>query len=472
MSDSCPEDQTTVPRRLYHEDMYRFRKPEPSYWEDTQGDVELKAEELRGSEQCEVAIIGGGYTGLSAAYHLCRDHQVDARVLEAGHIGWGASGRNGGFCSIGGTSLGIDDMIRKFGLDETRAYYQRQVEAVQLVEDIIRDEHIDALMQGDAELKVACSPKAFDAVKHKANNLMRPLGLDIEVLQRDEFAERYFDFPQLAGASVLRPTFGLHPMRYTLGLAAAVEKLGAFLHPYSEVIGWGNDGANHILTTRGGTVRSRYVVLATNGFTPEHLYPAFHARTLPIISSIVVTRPLSDEELAAHAWRTESPAITSFDLLHYFRMLPDKRLMWGGRGSSNGGPKGTDKNFSRLIEQMYERFPEWRDIGIDYGWHGLVCLTRRLTPAIGRLDDDPSVFFGFGFHGNGVNTATWTGKQISDWIGASRIGDRRKPRSLPVAVQGLSGRIPLPALRLFYVQARIAMFRFTDWLKTRESIKS
>jgi glycine/D-amino acid oxidase-like deaminating enzyme len=110
-------------------------------------------------------------------------------------------------------------------------------------------------------------------------------------------------------------------------------------------------------------------------------------------------------------------------------------------------------------------FPKWRSVEIEYRWHGLVCLTRRLTPAIGRLDEDPSIFFGFGFHGNGVNTATWTGQQISDWIGGSRIGDRRRPRSLPAAVQGLSERIPLAALRLFYVQARIAMFRFTDWLK-------
>jgi glycine/D-amino acid oxidase-like deaminating enzyme len=220
-----------------------------------------------------------------------------------------------------------------------------------------------------------------------------------------------------------------------------------------------------VLATKGGTLRARYVVLATNGFTPEHLYPAFHGVTLPIISAIVVTRPLSDDELAAHAWQTESPAITSYDLLNYFRILPDKRLMWGGRGSSNGAPAGTGKNYEGLIARMHEVFPEWRNIEIEYRWHGLVCLTRRLTPAIGRLEEDPTVYFGFGFHGNGVNTATWTGQKISDWIGGSRIGERRTPRDLPAPVRGLSGKIPLPALRLLYVQARIAMFRFTDWLK-------
>lgn len=447
--------------------MYRFRKPEPSYWEATPGATALKAEELRNVEQCEVAIIGGGYTGLSAAYHLGRDHQVDVRVLEAGHIGWGASGRNGGFCTIGGSSLGIDAMIRRYGLEETRHYYQQQVDAVQLVRDIIREEGIDTPIQGDVELKVACAPRAFDAVRHSVQDLMRPLGLDAAILSREAFAEQYFDFPDLAGASVLRPAFALHPLRYVRGLAAAAEKYGAHLHPYSEVTGWGSDGDNHILATRGGTVRSRYVLLACNGFMPEHLHAAFRARILPVISSIVVTRPLNDDELRAHAWRTESPAITSFDLLNYFRLLPDRRLMWGGRGSSNGAPKGTQQNYDRLIAGLHSLFPAWQDVDIDYRWHGLICLTRRLTPAIGRLEDNPSVFFGFGYHGNGVNTATWTGKQLADWIGGSRIGDRRKPRVLPLPVQGMSERIPLAALRLAFIQARIQAFRLSDWLKTR-----
>lgn len=450
---------------LYHDDMYRFDEPVPSYWEDTQGRAVLAARQLEGDEQCEVAIIGGGYTGLSAAYHLCRDHQVDARVLEAGPIGWGASGRNAGFCCIGGTSLGIDGMMRKYGLDETRKYYQSQVDAIKLVHDIIRDEHIDTPLQGDAELTVACTPKAFDEINHYALNRLRLLGLDADVLNREDFAEQYFEFPGLAGGSTLRPGFALHPLRYLNGLAAAAERLGTILYPFSEVSHWGHDGASHILVTKHGRLRARYVVLATNGFTPEHLNAAFRGRTLPLISAMVVTRPLSDDELAAHGWRTEAPALTSYDLLNYFRLLPDRRFLWGGRGAFNGSPAGTRRNFAALVRRMHEFFPAWRDIEIDYRWHGLICLTRRLTPSIGRLDEDPSVFFGFGFHGNGVNTATWTGKQLSDWIGNTRIGDRRRPRTLPLAVQNMSGRFPLAALRLFYVKARIAMFRFTDWLK-------
>jgi glycine/D-amino acid oxidase-like deaminating enzyme len=356
-------------------------------------------------------------------------------------------------------------MIGQYGLEETRKYYQSQADAVELVREIIREEDIDSPIQGDCELEVAFTRKAFKEITENAEKQIRLLGLTATVLKREQFAEQYFDFPRLYGASTLQPTFGLHPMRYLRGLAGAAEKKGAFLHPQSEVVEWGNDGTSHVLKTSYGTLRARYVVLATNGFTPEHLMPAFHARTMPIISAIVVTRPLNDDELAAHAWQTESPAITSYDLLNYFRILPDKRFMWGGRGSSNGAPHGAKKNYAALIAGMHKMFPEWRDIKIDYRWHGLICMTRRMTPTIGRLDDDPSVFFALGYHGNGVNTATWAGQRISEWIGASRVGDRRAPGSMPAVVKGLSGRFPLASLRLRYVQARIAMFRITDWLK-------
>ena len=453
-----------MPDRLYDQNMYRFDAPQPSYWEATACSTELAGQPLSGDEQCEVAIIGGGYTGLSTAYHLCRDLGADVRVLEAGHIAWGASGRNGGFCGMGGSNYGPGGMLARFGAAETRKYYQAQVAAVDLVREIITDEGIDTPLQGDVELEVACSRKAFADVTESAEMQKRVLGLDTSVLSREEFRERYFDCPRLHGGSTMRPTFGLHPLRYARGLAAAAERRGAVLHPQSEVTEWYKDGATHVLKTAGGTLRARYVVLATNGFTPEHLLPTLNGRTLPIISAIVVTRPLSDDELAAHAWQTESPAFTSFDLLNYFRLLPDRRFMWGGRGSSSGAPRGTAKNFARLAATLYAEFPHWRDVTLDFRWHGLICMTRRLTPAIGRLDEDPSVFFGFGYHGNGVNTSTWTGKHIAEWLGNSRRGDTAVPDAVPGIMRGMSGRFPLASLRLFYIQARVALYRLTDWL--------
>jgi glycine/D-amino acid oxidase-like deaminating enzyme len=118
----------------------------------------------------------------------------------------------------------------------------------------------------------------------------------------------------------------------------------------------------------------------------------------------------------------------------------------------------------KLTARFHEMFPAWREVNIDYRWHGLVCMTRRLTPAIGRLEDDPSVFFGFGYHGNGVNTATWSGKQIADWVGASGDNKGAPPKSLPSVVQGMPVKLPFPGLRLQYIRGAIAWRRLLDRL--------
>jgi glycine/D-amino acid oxidase-like deaminating enzyme len=445
--------------RLYDESMYQFNQPEPSLWEATPGEMSVEAGSLDSDEQCEVAIIGGGYTGLSAAYHLARDFGIEARVLEAGHFGWGASGRNGGFCSIGGTAVDTAKLISNYGLEDVQDYYQSQVAAVGLVREIIREEDIDARIQGDAELCVAHSPKAFESMKQHAEMQLRHLKLDTEVIGRDQFRERYFESTEQYGATLLRPTFGLHPLRYLRGLATGAQKHGAKLHAKSEVIEWTKKGDHHILRTTGGSVRARYVLFATNGFMPENLQGAFVSRSLPVISAIVVTRPLSDDELAAHRWQTENPSINSRKLLNYFRLLPDKRFMFGGRGHSSGTKEGAAQNFEHIIQAMHSFWPEWRDVPIDYRWHGFVCYTRRMTPSIGRLPDDPSVFFGFGYHGNGVNTATWTGQKLASWLGSSRRNSDAPPVELPLLVQGLSPRFPFSALRLTYLQAAIRWYR-------------
>ena len=447
---------------LYDNAMYRFDQPEPSYWEATPGVQRPMARPLTSDEQCDVAVIGAGYTGLSAAYHLCRDHQLDVRVLEAGHIGWGASGRNGGFCSVGGDLLGGEAMVRRYGLDETRAYYRGQVEAIQLVRDLIVDEQIDSPRLGDCEVAMACSARGFEQLKEHAEFQFRMLSLDTSIVKREEFAERYFDSPLQHGGMTLRPTFGLHPLRFVQGLASAAERQGAILHSSSEVIEWSRDRQHHVLRTSGGTVRAKQVILATNGFSPEHLHRQFEGRLLPVISSIVVTRPMTSHEIALQRWQTESPSITAVKLLNYYRLLPDGRFLFGGRGSANGSEKNAALNYAALIARFHQTFPNWRDIDIDYRWHGLVCMTRRMTPAIGRLPDDPSVFFAFGYHGNGVNTATWSGKQVARWLATAGSVEQKVPEWLPGMVRGMPDRFPLARLRLVYLQAMIAALRLSQ----------
>jgi glycine/D-amino acid oxidase-like deaminating enzyme len=203
--------------------------------------------------------------------------------------------------------------------------------------------------------------------------------------------------------------------------------------------------------------------MATNGFMPEHLHAAFAGRPMPMISAIVVTRPLTDDELDAQRWKTCFPSITARNLLNYFRLLPDRRLLFGGRGHSTGNANGTARNYRQLTKRMRQLWPAWADVAIDYQWQGLVCFTRRLTPSIGRLRDDPGVFFAFGYHGNGVNTAIWAGRELAGWIAAQDAN--AVPKSIPLMVQGLSERFPLAAIRLWYLRARLAMMHAADQIQ-------
>ena len=200
------------------------------------------------------------------------------------------------------------------------------------------------------------------------------------------------------------------------------------------------------------------MIAATNGFGRDGLLPACDGRILPVISNIVTTRPLTGDELAAQRWRTESPICNTRRLLFYYRLLPDRRLLFGARGDSTGRPRDSERMRTWLIRRLGEVFPAWKDVPVSHFWRGLVCFTRDMTPAVGRLEDDPSVYYGLGYQANGVNTAPWTGRALARLI----AGRRNDPAALPAVMAGPAPRFAFPALRPWYLRGAWLYYRLTD----------
>jgi glycine/D-amino acid oxidase-like deaminating enzyme len=440
---------------LYDPVVYDRTQAIGSYWDA----VPPVCAPLQQSQSCEVAIIGGGITGLSAALHLACDYGVEAQILEAGVPGWGASGRNGGFCCIGATKLSNTELIKRFGLPETRHYFQNQREGIDLVRQIAEQETIDVEPQGDGCIQVAHRPSRWQELEAEHEFLTKVAGYPCTLWSQQELAEQGFRSPEAYGALHVGVGFGLNPGKYSSGLARAAVQRGATIYAHSAVEHWDKADGWHQLHTPGGTLKARSVIVATNGYTEDRLHPELGDRLLPALSNIITTRPLTDAELSTQGWLTETPVWDTRHLLFYYRLLKDRRFLFGSRGGTGGGLAERDRYRVEISDRLGQMFPAWKEVEITHFWNGLVAISANLTPHIGRLAVDPSIFYGLAYHGNGVAMATWSGRAI-----ARLMMDQETAASLcPVVTQPLK-RFPFPALRIWYLRSAYAAYQIQDAL--------
>lgn len=428
-----------------------------SYWAATGGEEVADATPAEGESEAEIAIIGGGYTGLSVAYHLAREHGVRPRLLEANRIGWGCSGRNGGFCSIGIGKEHHDAWVRRWGLEGARTVFEQGREAVRTVKAILTAEAIDAEPTPDGGLELAHRASRLRDLQARQRQLRELFGYETELLQRADLEARYLASREAHGALLHPEGFALHALRYARGLARAAQRHGAHLHGASPVIGWDREGDRHLLRTAQGTVRARQVVIATNGYTNDSLYPALEGRLLPVLSNIIVTRVLTEAERNAVNWRTHLKIWDSRRLLFYYRLLPDNRVLFGARGGIRDTPASNRSRRRWLQSRLGDMFPPLASVEVDYFWRGWVCLSRDRNPHLGTAED-PTVHYALAYIGTGVALATYCGKLLAD-----RLAGR--PVDPGPLLQAPLPRFPFPALRRAYLRAAYGWYRLQDeWL--------
>lgn len=428
-----------------------------SYWAATGGAEIADAAPVASDIDVEIAVIGGGYTGLSTAYHLARDHGVAAHVLEAHRIGWGCSGRNGGFCSIGVGKEDFGAWVARWGIDEAKRVFEQGREAVRTVQQILEREAIDAETSPRGGLELAHKPNRMPGMAARQKQLRDTFGIEARLLTRNELRRDYLASAEAHGALIHDEGFGLHPLRYARGLALAAQRHGAVLHAASPVTGWRKDGGRHLLATPGGMVRAKQVVIATNGYTNDGLHPATRGRLLPALSSIIVTRPLSRAERDSVAWQTYLKIWDSRRLLFYYRLLPDDRIMFGSRGGIEDTAASAHAQKSWMQRRLAEMFPPLARVETEYFWRGWVCISYDRNPHVG-VADDPSVHYALAYIGSGVALASYCGRLVAGRLAGA--ADQAGPLlGMPLP------RIPVPALRRLYQRAAYAWYGFQDeWL--------
>lgn len=361
---------------------------------------------LHGVRDARVAIVGGGYAGVNLALGLAERGVRDVVLLERETIGYGASGRNGGFV-FAGYSLGEQSLLDQLGAQRARKMYQCTVAAVNLMRTRIGKYSIDC-KANDAGVIWANWFRDPRILRQRQQLLAEHYGVEWEWWPRERvreniLSERYSD------ALFERNALHLHPLDYVTGLARAAAEQGVAIHEHSRVRGVQRDGQTWRIRTDAGEVRAPIVVLACGGYL-AHLRREIDRAILPIATYVTVTEPLGTR--MHECLRTQAAIYDTRFAFDYYRALPDTRLLWGGRISARDrSPRAVQK---LLMRDLLRVFPQLKGIRVDYAWSGLMSYARHQMPQLGTRGDGLWWMQAFGGHGAAPTAAA--GEVLADAI--------------------------------------------------------
>ena len=403
----------------------------------------------------DVAIVGAGYTGLSTARTLAK-HGARVAVLEAHTIGWGASSRNGGMV-LTGMKLSVETLAARYGMEATRRMYAASLASIDLVEQIIREENIECDFVRCGHLEVACKQSHFDSYARSVEVIAREFHHRLRVVAKKDLgseigSEIYF------GGIVDEVSAGLNPARYVAGLGDAALKAGASIYENTKVRQVAraseNGSSGFQIATSRGPLFARDVLIGTSGYTSQAT-PGLRKKIIPIGSFIITTERLPDS-LARKLSPRNRMIFDSKHYLHYYRLTPDNRMLFGGRAAFFPETTNTIRRSAEILRrEMIEVYPQLRDVKVEYAWGGTLDFCFDTMPHAGQMD---GMHYAVGYAGHGVAMATYLGNKMAEQISGAAAENPYADMPFPGAPLGLYNGRPwfLPFAGVYY--------KVLDWI--------
>jgi glycine/D-amino acid oxidase-like deaminating enzyme len=403
-------------------------------------------------EKVDVAIIGGGYTGLSAARTLAKNG-VKAAVLEANTIGWGASSRNGGMV-LTGLKVGMKTVLKKYGREIARQLFQCSLDSIDTVEQIVKQENIDCGFARYGHLLVTNKPKHFDALQDEVEFMQKGFNHKVRLISRDE-QQAEIGSRVYHGALLDEVSGGLNPAQYVAGLAGAAEKAGATLHARARVLKLGRSGKRFVLETERGQLSADSVLVATSGYT-GNVTKSLQRKVIPIGSFIIATEKLSD----ALVNELIPKGRMIFDYKHYLNYfrLWDNRMIFGGRAAFFPETSNTIQRSAEILRrEMIQIYPQLKDTKLEYVWGGTLDFAFDMMTHVGEVD---GMYYSLGYAGHGVAMATYLGKTVAEAMLKGNIKQHPFASfSFPDAPLGLYNGFP------WFLPFAGAWHKILDWIE-------
>jgi glycine/D-amino acid oxidase-like deaminating enzyme len=403
----------------------------------------------------DVAVLGAGFTGLSAARTLAK-RGAKAVVLESNSIGWGASSRNGGMV-LTGLKLSPQTLAKRYGMGLTRQMYATSLASIDFVEQVIREESIDCDFSRGGHLEVASKQSHFASYARSVELIAKEFQHELRIIPRTQLKDEigssiYF------GGIVDETSAGVNPARYVGGLATAALRAGAMVFENAGVqqIERTTRGADAGFAVRTGhsSIFVREVLVATSGYTTA-VTRALQRKIIPVGSFIITTGRLGDS-VARELSPRNRMIFDSKHYLHYYRLTPDNRMLFGGRAAFFPETRNTIGRSAEILRRdMVQVFPQLRDTPIEHAWGGTLDFCFDTMPHAGVADD---IHFALGYAGHGVAMATYLGAKMAERICGSR-------EEIPYAT------IPFPGAPLGMYNGRPwflpfagAYYKVLDWI--------